>query len=101
MRLVYFCQERNVRALVDVKLEPLEDFRRTRKISLSTGQTERHVFITLFNYCEQHEWISGNPAKKAQSTAQSEAEPGGALYASGGSADLGAGPITSNAGRTA
>ena len=49
MRLVSFCHERNVRELIDVQLEPLEDFRRTRKISLTTWQTERQILITFFN----------------------------------------------------
>jgi integrase len=64
IRLVSFCQVRNIRPLVDVQVEPLEDFRRTRKIRLTTWQTERQILITFFNYCEHHGWISANPAKR-------------------------------------
>ncbi len=69
MRFVSFCQERNIRPLIDVQLEPLEDFRRTRKIGLSTWQTERQILITFFNYCEHHGWIITNPAKRLKARA--------------------------------
>jgi len=63
MRLVLFFQDRNIR-LIDFQLELLEDFRRTRKIGLSTWQTERQILITFFNYCVHHGWISTNPARR-------------------------------------
>ena len=89
MRLVSFCQQQNIRPLIDVQLEPLENFRRTRKISSTTWQTERQILVTFFNYCEHHEWINTNPAKRLKAPRNLKPNEVVPYTFPGGASDLG------------
>lgn len=59
-----FCKEHGVSRLVDVPVDALEDFRRTRKISSGAWKGERQMLITFFGYCISRKWITTNPAKE-------------------------------------
>jgi len=63
-RLTSFCEARHVRALDDVGVETLEDFRRSRVIDRVTWKGERQGLVTFFGYCVSHKWIATNPAKE-------------------------------------
>ena len=58
-----FCRTREIKALLDVQLEVLEDFRNSRTVSRVTWKGERQTLITFFGYCLSHKWITTNPAK--------------------------------------
>jgi integrase len=42
----------------------MEDFRRTREISLVTWKVELQTLRTCFAYCVSHRWLPANPAKE-------------------------------------
>jgi len=63
-RLTSFCEARHIRALDDVGVETLEDFRRSRVIDRVTWKGERQGLVTFFGYCVSHKWIATNPAKE-------------------------------------
>jgi integrase len=63
-RLVSFCEARDIRALEDVDVEGLEDFRRSRLVERVTWKGERQGLVTFFGYCVSHKWIATNPAKE-------------------------------------
>jgi site-specific recombinase XerD len=57
-----FCQDRGIRTLPDLTLEPLEDYRQSRAIGLVTWKVELQTLRTFFSYCIRHKWIASNPA---------------------------------------
>ena len=61
--LVSFCKGEDVSDLADVNIDVLEDFHRTRKISLVTWKVELQALRTFFGYCVRHRWMTANPAK--------------------------------------
>jgi site-specific recombinase XerD len=63
-RLVSFCEARGIRALEDVAVEGLEDFRRSRLVERVTWKGERQGLVTFFGYCLRHNWTATNPAKE-------------------------------------
>lgn len=65
--LLSFCDKREIRLLVDVESDTLEDFRTTRKISSVTWKVERQTLVTFFGYCVRCKWITTNPARELES----------------------------------
>jgi integrase len=63
-RLASFCGGRDIKALEDVGVEALEDFRRSRRVGRVTWKGERQTLVTFFGYCVSHKWIVANPAKE-------------------------------------
>jgi site-specific recombinase XerD len=59
-----FCDGESIVELRDVTVDVLEDFRRTRDISLITWKVELQAFRTFFGYCAGRKWIASNPAKE-------------------------------------
>jgi site-specific recombinase XerD len=62
--LLAFCEAEGISELADVKVDVLEDFRRTRKISLVTWKVELQALRTFFGYFVSRKWIAMNPAKE-------------------------------------
>ena len=59
-----FCEGKGVRPLVDVSVEVLEDFRRSRTIGVVTWKVELQTLRTFFSYCVSRKWITANPASE-------------------------------------
>ena len=53
--------------LGDVTFAVLEDFHRSRQISLVTWKVELQALRTFFGYCVRHRWMPSNPAKEMKS----------------------------------
>jgi hypothetical protein len=62
--LASFCDEQRTTELAGVNLDALEDFHRSRSISLVTWKVELQTLRTFFSYCVSHKWITTNPAKE-------------------------------------
>jgi site-specific recombinase XerD len=62
--LCRFCEKCTIYLLVDVDVDVLEDFRRTRRIGSVTWKVERQTLVTFFSHCVRRKWISSNPAKE-------------------------------------
>jgi site-specific recombinase XerD len=62
--LLAFCDGEGISELADVNIDVLEDFRRTRKISLVTWKVELQALRTFFGYFVSRKWIATNPAKE-------------------------------------
>ena len=65
--LVAFCDRERISELSDVNLDVLEDYRRSRKISLVTWKVELQALRTFFRHCVSHRWLTANPAKEMKS----------------------------------
>jgi site-specific recombinase XerC len=61
---VAFCKAEGVFELADVTVDVLEDFRRTRNISLVTSKVELQALRTFFGYFVSRKWITANPEKE-------------------------------------
>lgn len=61
--LITFCEQAGISAIADVTTEVLEDFRRSRQISLVTGKSELQTLRTFFGHCVRRKWLGANPAK--------------------------------------
>lgn len=65
--LVAFCDRERISELSDVNLDVLEDYHRSRKISLVTWKVELQALRTFFRHCVSHRWLTANPAKEMKS----------------------------------
>jgi site-specific recombinase XerD len=59
-----FCDAEGISELGDVTIDVLEDYHRTRKISLVTWKVELQALRTFFAYFVSRKWITANPAKE-------------------------------------
>ena len=62
--LVSFCDREGITELVDVNIDVLEDFHRTRTIGPVTWKVELQALRTFFGYCVSHKWTTTNPGKE-------------------------------------
>jgi site-specific recombinase XerC len=62
-----FCEAAGVTDLAEVSVDGLEDFRRTRDVSLVTWKVELQALRTFFGYFVSRKWITTNPAKELKS----------------------------------
>jgi integrase/recombinase XerC len=65
--LVAFCDREGMSELSDVNIDVLEDYRRSRQISLITWKVELQALRTFFGHCVSHRWMTTNPAKEMKS----------------------------------
>jgi integrase/recombinase XerC len=59
-----FCDAEGITELADVSVDVLEDFRRTREISLVTWKVELQALRTFFGYLVSRQWMATNPARE-------------------------------------
>jgi len=59
-----FCEKRQVVAVSKMTIDFLEDYHRSRMISLVTWKVELQALRTFFAYCVSHKWLTSNPAKE-------------------------------------
>jgi site-specific recombinase XerD len=57
-----FCDREGIAQLVDVNLDVLEDYRRSRDVGPITWKVELQALRTFFTYCVRHKWLAANPA---------------------------------------
>jgi site-specific recombinase XerD len=62
--LLSFCEKEGIKAIADVTVEVLEDYRGTRAVARFTWKVERQMLITFFGFCMGKKWITANPAKE-------------------------------------
>jgi site-specific recombinase XerD len=70
-QLLPFCQQAGIDSVSEIKLETLDNYHAQRRsardgkrLAGTTWTKERETLVQFFAFCEDRQWIKGNPAKK-------------------------------------